>query len=137
MQESKLLIHNYKKEGVLHKIEIGRKFWASFKEPFTFDRLQIIDLPSRGSIASLQANVQGTRMGHGKKKAIEDTRKEISERPPLKHTSHKLVSIAKQKRAIFSKILKVTCDICSTKTMAEKNDEVVTCDNYDRILKVE
>ena len=70
MQESKLSIHKYKKEEVLHKIEIGRKFLASFKEPFTFDRPQIVDLPSRGSIASLQANVQRTRMGHGKKKLL-------------------------------------------------------------------
>ena len=38
MQESKLSIHKYKKDEVLHKIEIGRKFLASFKEPFTFDR---------------------------------------------------------------------------------------------------
>ena len=76
-------------------------------------------------------------MGHGKKRAIDDTRKEISERPPLKHTSHKLVSIAKSKRSIFPRISKVTCDICSTKTMVGKDDEVVTCRNCDRTLKVE
>ena len=57
MQENKLSIHKYKKEEVLHKIEIYRKFLASFKEPFIFDRPQIVDLPSKGSIASLQANV--------------------------------------------------------------------------------
>ena len=89
----------------------------SFKEPFTFDRPQIVDLSSRGSIASLQANVQRTIMGREKKKAIEDTRKKISERPPLKHIFHKLVSIAKRNRAIFSKILKVICNICNTKLM--------------------
>ena len=70
MQESKLSIHKYKREEVLHKIEIGRKFLASFKEPFTFDRPQMVDLPSRVSIASLQANVQRTRMGYGKKKEL-------------------------------------------------------------------
>jgi hypothetical protein len=59
-------------------------------------------------------------MGHGKKRVIDDTQKEISERPSLKHISHKLVSIAKRKRAIFPKHLKVTCDICKTKTMVEK-----------------
>ena len=67
MQESKFSIHKYKKEEVLYKIEIGIKFLASFKEPFTFDRPQIVDLPSRGSIASLQENVQRTRMGHRRK----------------------------------------------------------------------
>ena len=56
MQVSKLSIHKYKKK-VLHKFKIRRKFLASFKEPFTFDRPQIVDLPSRGSIVSLQANV--------------------------------------------------------------------------------
>jgi ribosomal protein S27E len=76
-------------------------------------------------------------MGHGKKRVIDDTQKEISERPSLKHTSHKLVSIAKRKRVIFPKFLKVACDICITKTMVEKNDEVVTCRNCDRNLKVE
>ena len=70
------------------------------------------------------------------KKAIEDTQKDISERPSLKHTSHKLIAIVKRKRTIFPKILKVTCDICSTKTMVEKNDEMVICRNCDRTLKV-
>ena len=72
-----------------------------------------------------------------KKKTIDDSRKKISERPPLKHNSHMLVCIVKQKRTIFVYILKVTGDICSTKTMVEKNYEVVTCCNCDRTLKVE
>jgi hypothetical protein len=70
MQESKISIHKYKRDEVLHKIELGRKFLASFKEPFTFDRPQIVDLPSKGSITSLQANVQRTRMGHGKRELL-------------------------------------------------------------------
>ena len=67
MQDSKFSIHKYKGDEVLHKIELRRNFLTSFKEPFTFDRPQIGDLPSKGSIASLRANVQRTRMGHGKK----------------------------------------------------------------------
>ena len=31
MQESKLSIHKYKREEILHKIEIRRKFLASLK----------------------------------------------------------------------------------------------------------
>ena len=67
MQDSKFSIHKYKGDEVLHKIELRRNFLTSFKEPFTFDRPQIGDLPSKGSIASLRANVQRTRTGHGKK----------------------------------------------------------------------
>ena len=72
----------------------------------------------------------------GEKIAIDDIRKDISEKPPLKHTSRKLVSIAKRKISIFPRILKVNCDICSTKTIVEKNDEMVTCRNCDRTLNV-
>ena len=68
---------------------------------------------------------------------MDDTRKEISKRPPLKYTFHKLVFIAKRKKSIFPRILKVTCDICSTKTMVGKDDEVVTCCNCDYTLKIE
>lgn len=47
---------------------------------------------------------------------------------------HVFVSHSKQKRAIFPKISKVNCDICTINTMVEKGKNSICCKNYDQEL---
>jgi hypothetical protein len=95
-----------------HKIDLCNHFIESMEEPFTFDRSAMIDLPTKGSISTIQANVKRTRMGFGSsarsiEKNYEDTNdaskgESIAERPPLKRQGHTLVSTSKTKRVFFS-----------------------------------
>ena len=77
-----------------HKIKLSNRFIESLKEPFTFDRPVMIDLPTKGSSSTIQANVKYTRMGFGSNaRSIEKNYENINdasnvgsiaERPPLK-----------------------------------------------------
>ena len=53
-------------EDMKHKMNVLKKYMVSLTEPYTFERLVFIHLPSKGSISSIQANVKRARMGHGK-----------------------------------------------------------------------
>lgn len=129
-----------------HKMELSNRFIESMKQPFTFDRPAMVDLPSKGSISIIQANVKRTRMGFGSKarcieKEIENTKDtskdgSTAERPPLKRQGHTLVSTSKSKRAIFPRVPKVICQVCMTRTMVEKGDVSVNCRNCDSDLIV-
>ena len=49
-----------------YKMETMKRCLDSIREPFTFGRPSCIVLPRKGSIASIQHNVQRTRMAHGR-----------------------------------------------------------------------
>jgi hypothetical protein len=72
IQELRSSIQTYSEEEVIHKKNLVQKFLTSLSEPFTFERPSTIDLPLRGSIASIQENVKRTRMGHGKKRVAQE-----------------------------------------------------------------
>lgn len=122
--------------------EVRRKFQALqacfriLSEPPTFERPNTITLPLRGSIASVQENVKRTRMGHGRKRIISEVGEASALRPPLKRNSHVFISQSKQKRAIFRKLPKVTCDICATKTLIEGGANSIFCKNCDHEIFV-
>jgi hypothetical protein len=121
--------HNEEEVRRIHKVL--QVCLTSLLEPSTFDRPNVISLPKRGSIASIQENVKRTRMGHGKKRVISEIGEGSTPRPPLKRPSHMLLSHSKQKRAIFRKLPKVTCDICATKTLVEGGANSIFCKNCD------
>ena len=109
---------------------------ATFLEPSSFERLKTIDLPLRGCISSIQENVKRTRMGHGRKRPTSEIGERSTPRPPLKRPSHMLISHSKQKRSIFRKLPKVTCDICATKTLVEGGANSICCKNCDHEMFV-
>ena len=129
-----------------HKIDLCNRFIESMEEPFTFDRPAMIDLPTKGSISTIQANVKRTRMGFGSsarssEKNYEDTNdaskgESIAERPPHKRQGHTLVSTSKTKRVFFPRVPKIVCQVCMTKTMVEKDDVSVNCRNCDSDIMV-
>ena len=75
-------------------------------------------------------------MRHGQKYAVSKIGEGSTPRPPIKRPSHMLVSRSKQKRAIFRKISKVTCDICATKTLEEPDDDYIFCKNCEHEIFV-
>ena len=75
-------------------------------------------------------------MGHGKKRAVIEDDAKIGLHLPSKWVAYVLVSHSKQKRAIFSKILKVSCNICAKNTMMERGDNSICCKNCDYELFV-
>jgi len=129
----------YGAQEMKNKIDIMRACMNSITEPFTFARPSPIVLPSKGSVLSIQVNVQRTRMGHGrssKEKATTEEDKTLRKiRPTLTPPTHKLVSTSKRKRTIFPRISKVHSDACFTRTMIEKDDTIVSCRNCNRQLK--
>ena len=98
------------------------------KEPFTFDKTATIDLPTEGTISTIQANVKRTIMGFGSSaRSIEknnektnDASKSITERPPLKRQGHTLVATSKSKRVFFPRVPEVLCTICMIKNNDRK-----------------
>jgi len=139
LQQLKSNTGEYGAEEMKNKIDIMRACMNSITEPFTFARPSPIVLPSKGSILSIQENVQRTRMGHGRSSKEKVTTKEDRTsremRPTLTPPPHKLVSTSKRKRTIFPRIPKVHCDACFTRTMIEKGDTIVSCRNCNRQLK--
>ena len=129
-----------------YKIESSNRFIESLKQPFTFDRPVMIDLPTKGSISTIQANMKRTRMGFGSSaRSIEKNYENIydasrggsiAERPPLKRQGHTLVSTSKSKRAFFPRVSKILCQVCMTKTMVEKDDIFVNCRNCNSDIMV-
>jgi ribosomal protein S27E len=75
-------------------------------------------------------------MGHGKKRAVIEDDGKFGGQPTSKRPAHVLLSHSKQKRAIFPKILKVSCDICATKTIVERGENSISCKNCDHELFV-
>jgi hypothetical protein len=136
VQQVRSSIRDYTKEGKNHKIHVLKSFLASLSQPFTFERPSTIDLPHRGSSIEIQENVKCTRMGHGKKRAVIEDDAKVGPHLTSKWVAHVLVSHSKQRRAIFSKILKVSCDICATNTIMERSDNSVCCKNCDYELFV-
>lgn len=129
-------IDNYSEIEKQQKQQLVQNFIASCLEPTTFERPSLINMPRRGSISSQQENVQRTRMGHGQKRSVSEIGEGSTPRPPIKRPSHMLVSRSKQKRAIFRKISKVTCDICATKTLVELDDDSIFCKNCEHEIFV-
>jgi len=129
----------YGAEEMKNKIDIMRACMNLITEPFTFVKPSPIVLPSKGSILSIQANVQSTRMGHGRsskeKATMEEDKTSREVQPTLIPPLHKLVSTSKRKRTTFPRIPKVLCNACFTKTMIEKGDTIVSCRNCNRQLK--
>jgi hypothetical protein len=70
-------------------------------------------------------------MGHGKKRILMEDDAKVVPHPTSKRPTHVLLSHSKHKRAIFPKILKVSCDICATNTMVERVDNSISCKNCD------
>jgi ribosomal protein S27E len=137
VQQVRSSIGDYTREEKNHKIHVLKSFLASLSQPFTFERPSTIDLPRRGSsIAEIQENVKRTRMGHGKKRAVIEDDGKFGGQPTSKRPAHVLLSHSKQKRAIFPKILKVSCDICATKTIVERGENSISCKNCDHELFV-
>ena len=124
-------------EEMKRKLQALEACIATCLEPSSFERPMTIDLPLRGSISSIQENVKRTRMGHGKKQVISEVGEGSAPRPPLKRPPHMLISHSKQKRAIFRKLPKVTCDICATKTLVEGGVNSIHCKNCDHEMFVE
>jgi hypothetical protein len=127
-------IENYSEEEVKCKMDIVRTFLTSLVEPFSFERPTTIDLPLRGFIAGIQANVKHTRMGHGKKNATFEDEEESDPWPPSKRPAHVLVSHSKQKKPIFLKVPKAHCEKCKVNTIVEAGDDFVLCRNCDSPL---
>lgn len=136
LQSVKTSIGDHTEDEKKHKVQVLQKFLTSFSEPFTFERPATIDLPRRGSISVIQENVKRTRMGHGKKRVAVESVEEGASQPPFKRPSHMLISHSKQKRAIFRKLPKVTCEICATKTLVEGGATSISCKNCDHQMFV-
>ena len=137
LQNVKASIGEYTENEKKHKVQLLQNFLTSFSEPFTFHRPAIIDLPRRGSISVIQENVKRTRMGHGKKRMASKNVQEGALQPPSKRPSHMLISHSKQKRAIFRKLPKVTCDNCGTKTLVIRGATSISCKNCDHQMFVQ
>lgn len=129
-------IGNFSKIEKQQKQQLVENFIASCLEPATFERPILINMLRRGSISSQHENVQRTRMGHGQKRAILEIGEGSTPPPSIKRPSHLLVSRSKQKRVIFRKISKVTCDVCATKTLVEPNDDSIFCKNCEHEIFV-
>ncbi len=129
-------LYDDNEEEVKRKCQALQACLGILLEPSNFERPNTITLPLRGSIASIQENVKRTRMGHGRKHVISEVGETSAPRPPLKRSKHVLLSQSKQKRAIFRKLPKVTCDICSTKTLVEGGANSIFCKNCDHEIFV-
>ena len=108
-------LHDHNEEVARQIQQVLQVCLTSLLEPSSFEKPSMISLPKRGCISSIQENMKRTRMGHGKKRVISEVGEGSTPHPPLKRPSHMLLSHSKQKRAIFRKLPKVTCDICTTK----------------------
>lgn len=137
LQNTKASIGDYTDDEKEHKVQVLQSFLTSFSEPFTFQRPATIDLPRQGSISIIQENIKRTRMGHGKRRMTSESVEEGASQPPSKRPSHMLISHSKQKRAIFRKLPKVTCDICATKTLVEGGATSISCKNCDHEIFVQ
>lgn len=109
----KIFIGEHNEEKTRFIQEVLQTCLTSLQKTSRFERQNMISLPKRGSISifSLQENVKRTRMRHEKKYNISEVGERSTPRPPLKRSTHMLLSHSKQKRVIFRKLLKVTCDI--------------------------
>ncbi|KAG0628901.1 hypothetical protein M758_1G060900 [Ceratodon purpureus] len=123
-------------EEVKRKFQALQACFSTLSEPSNFERPNAIILPLRGSIASIQENVKRTKMGYGKKRTILEVGETSAPRPPLKRSSHVLLSQSKQKRMIFRKLPKITCEICDTKTLVEGGANSIFCKNCDHEIFV-
>jgi pterin-4a-carbinolamine dehydratase len=136
LESLKESIGNYSEIEKQQKQQLVQNFIASCVEPATFERPSLINMPRRGSISTQQENVQRIRMGHGQKHAVSKISEGSTPRPPIKRPSHMFVSRSKQKRAIFCKISKLTCDICATKTLVEPDNDSIFCKNCEHKIFV-
>ncbi|KAG0589991.1 hypothetical protein KC19_1G062000 [Ceratodon purpureus] len=123
-------------EEVKRKFQALQACFSTLSEPSNFQRPNTITLPLRGSVASIQEDVKRTRTGHGKKRKISEVGETSAPHPSLKGSSHVLLSQSKQKRMIFRKLPKVTCEICDTKTMVEGGANSIFCKNCDHEIFV-
>lgn len=105
-------------------------------EKIIFERPPMTTLPSKESIASLQANVQYTKMGKDKKHDNLKINETSGQHLPSKWPAHCLISIFKYKWAIFLRIPKIICNFYFTHTMIEKREEVISYYNCDHDLFV-
>lgn len=129
-------IGGYSEDEKKYKLQVLQGFLTSVVEPPTFQRPNMIDLPIRGSISIVQDNIKRSRMEHEKKRASSEIGEGSTPRPPLKQSSHMLISHSKQKRAIFRKLPKVTCDICAIETLVEGGANLVFCKHCDHEMFV-
>jgi len=90
----------YGAKEMKNKIDIMRACMNSIIELFMFARPSPIKLPSKSSILSVQANVQCTRMGHGRStKEKATTEEDITSRKirlTLRLPTHKLMFTSKR-----------------------------------------
>jgi hypothetical protein len=86
------------------KTHMMRTFLEIFSESITFERPSTIDIPRRGSIASIQKNVKRRRMEHGQKRKTMEHEVGNGSRPTPRHHAHVLVSHSKHKKFIFPKV---------------------------------
>ena len=106
----------------------------------------MIDLSTKGSITTIQANVKCIRMRFGScarsiGKNYEKTNDaskggSIVERPSFKQQGHTLVFILTFKRGFFSRVSKILFQVCMTKMMVKNGDVSVNCCNCDNDIMV-
>ena len=106
----------------------------------------MINLSTKESNSTIQANVKRIRMKFGScarsiRKNYENTNDaskdgSIVERPSFKRQGHTLVFTFKSKRVFFSRVSKILCQICMTKTMVKNGDVSVNCCNCDSDIMV-
>ena len=137
VEKERSCVEHYYVEEMMHKTHIMRSFLDSFLEPITFERPSTIDIPLRGSIASIQENVRRTRMGHGQKRKTPEYEIGNGSRPTPRRHAHVLVSHSKHKRTIFPKVLKAHCDKCKVNTRVEESDGYVECKNCDNLVSLD
>ena len=104
----------------------------------------MIDLPTKGFISTIQANMKRKKMGfRSSARSIEknyeniyDASKDesIAERHLLKREGHTLVSTSKSKRVCFPHVPKILCQVCMTKIMVE--NVFINCHNCDSDIMV-
>ena len=134
VQSGRTSIGDCSTDELKHKSQLIQSFMRLYSQPFTFQRPGTIDLPRQGAdISIVQDHIGRTRMGHGKQHVVvasNDTEKNTP-RPPLKRSSHMLVSHSKQKRTKFSKLPKVNCEQCDTSNFVPRGAPLYSCTNCD------
>jgi hypothetical protein len=137
VEKERSCVENYCEEEIMCKTHMMRTFLDTFSEPITFERPSTIDIPRRGSIASIQKNVKQTRMAHGQKLKTMEYEVGNGSRPTSRRHAHILVSHLKHKKTIFPKVLRAHCDKCKVNTRVEENGGYVECKNCSNIVSLE
>lgn len=117
-----------RKDATLQQLQISQD------NLFNFLRPKEIELPKKGSIRQIQANVTQTRLGHGRRASMEDDDNEDGQTcgvTPSKH-SHATGALRRKHqrgrhRVQFEKRQRIHCPHCCSKTLMISPSETVSC----------